>query len=335
MNNPSNKFVSLIIPVYNEEKFLDKLFKSIENQDYQKDLLEVIIVDGNSTDKSFEILKNYQNKFSNLIILNNPQKFVSFSLNLAIKESKGDYIVRWDAHTEYENNYISKCVEYLNKTDAANVGGAIRLVGDNPIQKAIKLATTSIFGIGNSSFHYENFEGYVDTVYLGAFRKEIFEKIGFFDEELVRNQDDELNYRIIKSKEKIFLTSEIKSYYYPRNSLKSLWKQYFQYGYWKVKVIKKHKIPASIRHLVPVTFILSIILGILLSLFKGMGLFILIPVLSSYTLALLFFTTKICIKENYKNFGLLAFVFTILHFSYGIGFLNGLIHFFKFNLTVK
>jgi len=323
-----NKFVSLIIPVYNEEEFLNKLFKSIKNQDYPKDLLEIIIVDGNSSDKSLEIIKTYQDEFPNLIILNNPNKFVSFSLNLAIKKAKGDYIVRWDAHTIYKNDYISKCVEYLNKTDAVNVGGAIRLVGHNPIQKAIKLATTSIFGIGNSSFHYEDFEGYVDTVYLGAFKKEIFEKIGLFDEELVRNQDDELNFRIIKSKEKIYLSSQIKSYYYPRNSLKSLWKQYFEYGYWKVKVIKKHKIPSSIRHIIPVTFVLSIILGILLTLFKGIGLFILIPVLGSYIIALSFFTIKICLKENFKNFELLASVFPILHLSYGLGFLKGLIHFF-------
>lgn len=320
--------VSIVIPVYNEEKFLGEVFLSLENQDYPKELTEIIIVDGNSNDNSFNILKEYQKKYSNLVVLNNPRKIVPISMNLGIKQAKGKYIVRLDSHSKYNNDYVSKCVEYLERTGADNVGGAIRLIGDNPVQKAIMIATTCPFGIGNSSFHYKDFEGYVDTVYLGAYRKEIFDKIGFYDEELVRNQDDELNYRLTKSGGKIYLSPEIISYYYPRPSLKKLWKQYYEYGYWKVRVIQKHKVPASIRHLVPGTFVLSIILGLLLSLYKGLGLIILIPVLVPYLSALLFFTFKTGNANKFSNLGLLAIVFITLHFSYGCGFLRGVVDFY-------
>ena len=327
--------LSVIIPLYNEEKFLPELFESLKNQDYPKEFTEIIFVDGNSQDNSIKLLESFKVEYPNLKVLINPEKIVPISMNLGIKEATGKYLIRWDAHSKYANDYFSKCVEYLEKTDAENVGGPIRLIGDLPVQKAIMLATTCPFGIGNSSFHYENYEGYVDTVYLGAYRKSIFDKIGLYDQELVRNQDDELNYRLTKNGGKIYMTPEIKSYYYPRPSLKKLWIQYYQYGYWKVRVIQKHKVPASIRHLVPGTFVLSIFLGLLLTCYKGIGLIILIPVLGLYLPALLFFTIKVgtsqspvSINNTYKNLILLALVFCILHFSYGTGFLKGLYDFY-------
>jgi succinoglycan biosynthesis protein ExoA len=336
------KNITVIIPVYNEEKFLPEIFESLKSQDYPKESTEVIFVDGNSDDNSIKLLEAFKIEYPNLKVLINPEKIVPISMNLGIREAKGEFVIRWDAHSKYGNDYFSKCVEYLEKTGAENVGGPIRLIGDFPVQKAIRLATTCPFGIGNSGFHYENFEGYVDTVYLGAYRKNVFDKIGLYDEELVRNQDDELNYRLIKSGGKIYMTPEIISFYYPRPSLKKLWIQYYQYGYWKVRVIQKHKAPASIRHLVPGTFVLSIFLGLILSFYKGLGLIILIPVLGLYVPALLFFTIRVgnshdcslqsgepvSINNTYKNLILLAMVFCILHFSYGTGFLKGIYDFY-------
>lgn len=319
--------VTVVIPVYNEEKFIDPLFQSLKNQDYEKTKLEIIVVDGASSDQTLEKLEVYKKDFANLKIAHNNKKIVPISMNIGIKEAQGEYIVRLDAHSEYANDYISKCVEYLKKTDADNVGGAIRLLTTNPPQEAIKLATTCPFGIGNSMFHYENYEGYVDTVYLGAYKKTTLEKIGLYDEELVRNQDDELNYRLIKNSGKIYMTPEIKCYYYPRDSLKKLWSQYYQYGYWKVRVIQKHKLPASIRHLVPVTFVLSILISLLISLFSFWGLVLLALVLLPYTTLLSFFTAKVSFENKNSHVFLLALVFVILHTSYGFGFLKGMIDF--------
>ncbi len=322
------KIVSIIIPVYNEEKYLTDVFLSLENQDYPQEFTETIFVDGNSQDKSIEILNEYSQNKKNVYIFSNPKKIVPISMNIGIKNAKGEYVIRLDSHAKYNKDYISKCVETLEKTGADNVGGAIRLIGDTAVQKAIKLATTCSFGIGNSGFHFENYQGYVDTVYLGAYKKDIFEKIGLYDEELVRNQDDELNYRLTKSGGKIFMSQEIVSYYYPRPSLKKLWTQYYEYGYWKVRVIQKHKFPASIRHLVPGLFVISIVMGTILSFYKGLGLIILVPLLLSYMPLLIYFSIKQSLKHKFYNFFLVASVFLILHFSYGTGFIKGLFNFY-------
>ncbi|MFN8577296.1 MAG: glycosyltransferase family 2 protein [Candidatus Sericytochromatia bacterium] len=322
------ELISVIIPVYNEEKHLNEVFSSIDEQNYPKEFTEIIFVDGNSQDQSIKLLKEYASKKQNIHIYNNEKKIVPISMNIGIKNSNGKYVIRLDSHSKYNKDYLSKCVEVLQKTNAENVGGAIRLIGELPVQKAIKLATTCAFGIGNSGFHYEDYEGYVESVYLGAYRKDILEKIGMYDEELVRNQDDELNYRLIKSGGKIFMSKEIISYYYPRPSLKRLWKQYYEYGYWRVRVIQKHKFPASIRQLIPAIFVTSIILGIILLFFKGLGLLILLPLIFLYTPLMFYFSIKQAIKYNFYNIFLTSSVFLILHFSYGTGFLKGVLDFY-------
>lgn len=322
-----NPFISVIIPVYNEENFIPEVIQSLRQQTYDENQLEIIIVDGNSQDKTPQLLKEYQDELPQLIVLHNPDKIVPISLNMAIEIAKGQYIIRWDCHSKYANDYLEQCVNYLNSTGADNVGGPIRLIGDTPVRQAIKLATTCPFGIGNSQFHYEDREKYVDTVYLGAFRREVFDSIGMFDEELVRNQDDEFNFRLIQNGGKIFLTPAIQSYYYPRSSLNALWKQYYQYGYWKVRVIQKHKRPASIRHLIPGAFVFTLGLGVTLLPVKRMGLFLLTPTLGSYLTTLAFFTGITCRKHQFSHPSLLAKVFATLHVSYGSGFLKGLIDF--------
>lgn len=322
------ELVSIIIPVYNEENYLHEVFKSLDEQDYPKEYTEIIFVDGNSQDNSINILREYASKKNNVFIYTNPERIVPISMNIGIKNSKGKYIVRLDSHSKYNKDYVRKCVEILEKTNADNVGGAIRLIGNLPIQKAIKLATTCSFGIGNSGFHYEDHEGYVESVYLGAYRKNIFDKIGLYDEELIRNQDDELNYRLIKSSGKIFMSREIISHYYPRPSIKKLWKQYYEYGYWRVRVIQKHKFPASIRQLVPGIFVLALLTGLIMCLFKGIGLFILLPVLLLYIPLMLYFSISQGVKYNFYNIFLISSVFIVLHLSYGTGFLKGILDFY-------
>jgi GT2 family glycosyltransferase len=191
------------------------------------------------------------------------------------------------------------------------------------------------FGVGNAKFRYSNEETYVDTLAFGAYKKDIFDKIGLFDEELVRNQDDEFNLRLTRSGGKILLTPSIKSYYYSRSSLKKLWKQYFQYGYWKVRVIQKHKIPSSLRQLVPATFVS--ILGILsiASLFNKYAIYILGFILGLYLLSSIIFSMISCKSKDKKFMIVLPLIFLILHLSYGLGFLNGILDFGIFNKLNK
>src|SRR4030043_979414 len=210
--------VSIIIPMRNEEEFIEKCICSIFENNYPNDLMEIIVVDGKSDDSSRKIVSEMAQEYSNIILLNNNQKIVPTTMNIGIRKAKGDIIIRMDSHSEYAPDYVSKCVDYSQMTGADNVGGPMRAIGKTLIQKAVALATSSRFGVGNSKGHFEDIEGYYKAVYLGAYKKGVFQKIGLFDEELVRNQDEELNWRLIKNGGKIYITPNIKSYYYPRSS---------------------------------------------------------------------------------------------------------------------
>jgi len=312
-------FVSIVLPIKNEEKYIEKCLDSLLAQDYSRSLLEIIIVDGISTDDSVKIIKNkYMSKYPFIKVLNNPKSIVPISMNIGIEKAIGDIIVRIDAHSIYEVNYVSMCVKHLMQTDAANVGGHMRAVGDNFMGKAIALAHHSRFGLGGGKFHDENFEGYVDTVYLGAFWKSTFSEVGKYDERLMRNQDIELNSRIIKSGKKIYLTSKIKSYYYNRSKLKDLWKQNYKNGYWNIITKKVNPSCLSNRHFIPLIFVLAIIISSLLA-FTFFGKLLLILVLGSYLMANIYFSVLISVRSGLSYSFVLPLVFTTLHFSYGFG----------------
>lgn len=331
-NSKNNIIVSVIVPIRNEENYIKACIDSVLSQDFKKDNMELILVDGMSSDKTVEIIQEYIEKYEFIKILKNPKKTVQYALNIGIKNAEGTYIVRLDAHSEYENNYISKCVEYLEKTKALNVGGPMRARGKTEIQKVIAAAYHSSFALGGGKFHDENFEGYADTVYLGAFKKSALESIGMYDERLPCNEDDDLNFRIIENGEKIFITPQIKSIYFPRNSYKDLFKQYYKYGFWKVAVIKKHKKPARISHLIPISFVLFILLFSILSIFLSIPRKIFVFVLMLYLLLDTYFSLKNEKVNSIINKFRLVLVHTILHISYGLGFLVGLFKFstFKF-----
>src|SRR3989338_11640440 len=222
-------FVWVLMPVWNEGGFIGRSLKAVFSQDYSQDHLEVIIADGMSEDGTREIICDFQKKNPNILLMDNPQKFFSAGLNLALREAKGEIIIRVDGHCEIAPNYISRCVELLQKGEAEMVGGPIETVGETFLAEAIALAMSSFFGVGGSSFRtVQDQKKYVDTVAFFACRRETLEKVGPFDEELVRNQDDEYNYRLRKLGFRILLDPAIRSRYYSRASLASLWKQYFQ-----------------------------------------------------------------------------------------------------------
>ncbi len=311
------KKVSIIIPCRNEEKFIGEVLKNIIEQDYPKDLLEIFCVDGTSTDKTIEIINCFSSIHKNVFLINNKNKTVPFALNIGVKMCTGQIIVRIDAHTHYSPDYIKKIVETFEKTNADIVGGPMNPVGKTIIQKAVAYATSGWFGIGNSKFHVLNYNGFVDSVYLGAWKREIFNEVGYFDERMKRNQDDEFHYRAKSKGKKIYLNSEIKSTYFPRSSYGALFKQYFQYGLYKPLVNKKIRSEVKIRHLVPLFFVLY-----LLSLSLAFKYPILLLPLLFYTLIDIYNSFINNQSFNVKIATIL--IYPILHISYGTGFFLGL-----------
>lgn len=317
-----NKTISIIIPCYNEEKYVGECLDSIINQTYPYELIEVIVVDGNSNDKTIDIVQGYTSLFNQLIILNNPDKITPISLNIGVKKSTGDYIVILGAHSYIKNNFIQIAVEELNLSDAVCVGGPIINQGNSFIGNAIALAMQSVFGVGNSSFRVSSKRQYVDTIAFGIYKKEIFKLIGYFDETLIRNQDFELNQRIIQNGRKLLLVPEIQSYYYNRDSLIKLYKQYYNYGFWKERVVTKNLQSFKLRYQIPLIFIIAIIsLGfggfVNNSLWTYLSyliiLYIIISILNSFYLGL---------KNSIRYIPVLPIIYFVLHFSFGFGFLS-------------
>jgi glycosyltransferase involved in cell wall biosynthesis len=309
-----------------------------------------------SDDGTREVIENVESRkqkaenAASVRLIDNPGKIVSTGLNAAIRAARGEIIVRMDAHTEYAPDYVVQCVNTLLKTSADNVGGPARTRAVDYIQKAVACAYHTPFACGGARFHNETYEGWVDTVTYGCWRREAFDKFGYFDEELVRNQDDEHNLRITRGGGKIWQSPKIKSWYRPRGSLGALFRQYMQYGYWKVRVIQKHKLPASWRHLVSGAFVFTLLLLALCSLLFGVLLssgqwsvvsgqwsvvsslfplstFSFFALLALYSLAVLAASIATAAKTEWKLLPVLPAVFPCYHFGYGWGFLRGIIDF--------
>jgi succinoglycan biosynthesis protein ExoA len=329
--------VSLVVPCRNEAKSIDPFLNSLLNQVMGDINWEVIIADGMSDDGTRKVLEQFSKVHRQIRIIDNPSRIVSTGLNACVHAAAGDVIIRMDVHTEYKSDYVQRCVEVLRKTNAANVGGACIAIQTGYVGRAIAAAFHSPFAVGGAQWHQPTYEGPVDTVHLGCWRREVLEQIGYFDETLVRNQDDELNFRLIRAGGTIWQSPDIVSWYHPRSSLGALFRQYFQYGFWKVAVIRKHRLPASWRHLVPGTFVLFNLLvlaaALLGTLFfsgpfswftvAGMGMD-LVYVVAALTAA--FGATK---KHGWILFPLLPLVFSIYHIAYGLGFLFGIFYFSK------
>jgi glycosyltransferase involved in cell wall biosynthesis len=321
--------ISIISPCRNERDYVAGFVASLLAQELPESCaLEVLIADGMSDDGTREILDGLAARHPSLTVVPNPGRIVSTGLNAAIRASRGDVIVRMDAHTTYAPDYVRACVETLDRTGADNVGGPWRAAGESYLQRAIALVSHSVFASGGGRSHALDYEGEVDTVYLGCWRREIFDRVGLFDEELVRNQDDELNLRIVRSGGRVWQSPSIRSSYAPRSSLANLFSQYKQYGYWKVRVIQKHTLPASIRHLVPGGFVLTLLALSLLALAWSPARALLAIVLASYATANLVASVHTCVGAGtFRYLPVLPIVFAAYHVGYGYGFLRGVVDF--------
>ncbi|MBU1862194.1 MAG: glycosyltransferase family 2 protein [Candidatus Omnitrophica bacterium] len=320
-------FVSVIVACRNEEKGIKECVESVIAQDYPQDRLEVLFVDGRSVDRTREIIEGYTGKHFFLKVIDNPRKNTPAAFNAGIRSSKGDLILFMGAHSIYQKDYVTKCVESSLKYKADNVGGAIKTRPYNSsfVAKAIAIVLSHPFGVGNSIFRIGSKKPvWVDTVFGGCYKREVFRQIGLFDEELVRNQDDEFNLRLRRNGGKILLIPEVVSYYYARDSFDKLARMYWQYGYFKPLVMVKLKAVLTWRQLVPAVFVSTLLLAALSSFFLRLGGFFFVGLASFY----LFVVLGVSFGEsiNRKTIGLfvfLVFAFFVIHFSYGIGYLFG------------
>lgn len=318
--------LSVICPIYNEEKYIAKCIDSILAQDYPKDDLEVIFVDGMSKDRTREIVAEYTNKYVFIRLIDNPARIVPPAMNIGIRASKGDIIIRLDAHAIFPSNYFSELVKNLIALEAENVGGVCRTlpVDDSLVSQSIAAVLSSSFGMGNSHFRIGASNVMeVDTVPFGCFHRSLFERIGYFDEELIRNQDDEFNGRIIKNGGKIYLLPQLVIDYYARDKVHKVWKMFYQYGLFKPLVNRKLGSPATTRQFFPLLFVLGLVIGPIISLFYLPLFYVYFSVLILYFgLATYFSATH---TKNIKRILLQVWIYFVVHFAYGWGYARGII----------
>lgn len=321
-------FVSVICPIRNEENYISQCLESLVNQTYDPYNMEILVVDGMSDDRTREIVREFAANYPQVRLLDNPKRYVPSALNIGIRQAWGEYIIRMDGHAKAAPDFVEKSIAALENNEADCAGGPIISVNDTETGKAIALAMSSSFGVGNSRFRTSvDKPCYVDTLAFPAFKREVFSKVGLFDEEMVRCQDDEFNFRIRKFGGKILLTPEIKSWYYPRGGFKKLWKQYFGYGLWKIRVVQKHFWKMQVRHFFPAGFVLSLLLPLILSFFIPGAYRVSIGIAGLYIAPSVLAAGLTWRRNKEVSFFKVLFSFYILHFSYGIGFLWGLIKF--------
>lgn len=316
---------SVIVPVRNEARTIERFLNSLAGQDVGDLDWEVIAADGMSDDGTREVLTAWARKWPKLTVIDNPHRYVSHALNAAVRAAHGDVIIRMDAHTEYAPDYVRRCIATLEETGADNVGGPALTRATGWMQRAIAAAYHSRFASGGAKFHNPAYEGPVDTVPYGCWRKSRLERAGLFDESLLRNQDDELNLRITLDGGRVWQSPRIRSWYWPRGSLRGLFAQYYQYGFWKVAVIRKHRRPASWRHLAPGVWVVLAVALAAASFFWRWPIAVLFALMASYFIASVSASISTAHREGWDLLPALPAVFAIYHVAYGLGFLAGVV----------
>jgi len=316
------KPISIIIPAYNEENKIIECIESLLNGDYPLDKIEFVIADGNSTDDTVEQIHNFAAEHPDIKIkvVNNPDKTQGYGLNLAIQHAdpNSEIILRADAHSLYPQNYVSDCAKTLTEVGADNVGGVMIPVGKTSGQKAVAFCMSHPLGVGNAKFHLGNYSGFVDTAYLGCFKRDVFDKAGLFDPEMTPNEDAEFNMRIQKAGGKVYLNGDIRVHYFPRDSFVKLAKQYFRYGQGRCRTFKKHKAFTSIRQIVPPLWVVFTLIVLGMSL--AWSPFI-IPLLA-YVFVLISASVYGSFKKCEVSILLSLAYFIVMHYAWGLGFLH-------------
>lgn len=322
-------FVTLVMPIRNEAAYIARALGAALAQDYPRELLEVLVADGMSDDGTREIVADFRERDARVRLLDNRGRYVATGLNAALREVRGEIIVRADGHCEIAPDYVRRCVEHLRGGLADGVGGPIETVGENYAARVIALAMSSGFGVGGSAFRtVKDRLMFVESVAFPAYTRHAVEAAGFFDEELIRNQDDEYNYRLGAMGRRILLAPDVRSRYYSRGGLRPLWRQYFGYGYWKVRVMQKHFGQMRVRQFAPLLLVAALLGSLALTPFGAWGRWLFASLVCVYAAANL--SAALLTAARARRMSLLPLLpaaFAVLHFAYGLGFLKGLIKF--------
>ncbi len=312
--------MSVVLPVHNGARTIGAALRSILDQRYPG-TLEVVVADGMSTDGTREIVQAVAAADTRVRLVDNPQRSTPAGLNAAIRASAGPVVVRCDAHAELPPGYVTRAVAMLGQTGADNVGGVQSAEGIGFVQRAIACAMSSRIGVGDSRFHYGGAPGPVDTVYLGTFRREALERAGLFDETLARNQDYELNHRIRSTGGIVYFDPELRVLYRPRTSLQALWRQYWQYGVWKRRVVRRHPRSLRIRQLAAPVFVVGLAGSAVLALTPVREWALVVP--STYGALLVGATVVQAVRRRDPAVLLFPVAVAIMHLAWGGGFLFG------------
>lgn len=314
--------VTVIMPIRNEERYIECSVASVLAQDYPSDRMEILVVDGMSTDHTRDIIATFPVR-----VLDNPAHIVPTALNIGLSQASGEIIIRIDGHCEIPPHHIRRCVGLLRETGADCIGGCIVTVGDTWIAQAIAAALSSPFGVGTVAFRTGRAHpGYVDTVAFGAYRRETFELIGNFDKKLTRHQDYEFNLRLRQSGGKIYYTPDIRVRYYSRSTLRKLARQFFQYGFWKWRVTRDNPQAFTWRHLAPSSLALMVVLGALSSLAWPWARPAYALSWLLYAASVLGASISVSARRGWRYLPILPLAFATIHLSWGLGFWWGVIH---------
>ena len=322
--------VSFVLPVRNEEEHIRASLQSLVDQSYPVSDCEIIVIDGRSSDRTREIIEEVRLQNPHVRYLDNPAGIVPTAMNIGIGASRGEVIIRTDGHTAYPRDYAANCVRYLEKTGADNVGGpCLTIPADESFGANLVAAVLmSPFGVGNSKFRTSREEGFVDTVPFGAFRREIFDRVGMYNEKLVRNQDNELNARIRKAGGKIYLTPALTTRYHPVKNFPGLLKYAFKTSQWHIFTLRENRESLGLRHLAPAVFLILLLILLLASFTSGSAPVLLTAVIGAYFLAGFYFSLKSKAKISGVAMAL-PFASFCFHVAYGAGTLFGLRYLFQ------
>jgi len=323
--------ITIAIPCLNEEDYIEGCIRDVMAQDYPSDRIEILVADGGSMDKTREILAMLSKEDSRVRVIDNPERIQAAGMNAILREARGEVIVRMDVHCDYAKDYVTKCIEVLERTGADNVGGAARARARTAFQRALCAALSSPLGVGGAKYRSEDSEGYVDTVPFGAFRRAVFEKIGMYDPGAITNEDAELNQRLLNSGGKVYLSREIVVHYYPRDSFTGLAKQYFKYGRGRVRTLFRHKKLLSPRPAIPFLMVLGGATLLATSAIQPLTPF----AFGAYALGTAAEAIRVGRKEGIGAIPIVWAIFPVLHVSHGVGFATGLITYGLFDRSYK
>lgn len=319
--------ISIIIPCRNEKSFIENCINSLFNQTYSSSNFEIIVVDGLSSDGTIEILTQLKVRYKNIRVFSNEKTYTPHALNIGIKNAFGKYILILGAHSEYDKDYVLNCVRVLEtRPDVDCSGGPITQKGKNFFGIATAIAMSSLLGVGNVNHRQSDYEGYAEMACFPMFRKSVFDEIGLYDERLINNQDDELCFRLKKNHRKVYLTKRAKSIYYVRDNYKTLFKQYYNYGFWRIAVLKKHKIPISYRQQIPFMFYTMIIIMFIVGIVINKAIVSLVIPLFYILILCLFSLSKIRAEKRIGIILNIPIAIIIIHFAYAFGFLAGILN---------